>query len=115
MSHANNEPTGAQLREAGVEACLAGTEAAHRQHVRLAVENAFEICVERGDEFDADDVQRLIPDDVRKLAPPNLLPSLFAHASAAGRIALVGYATSHRPSRHGGVFRRWRRADTDVA
>jgi hypothetical protein len=110
-----HEPTGQDLKAAGVEACLTATEAVHRGHIRLAVESAFETCVERGTEFTADDVQALIPEDVRKLAAPNLLPSLFAHASTAGRIAPVAFTTSHRPSRHGGVFRRWRPADPDAA
>lgn len=77
---------------------------------RAALEVALETLVMSGREFTADDVWPLVDEDTRKNAPVNMLPSLFAGAVTAGRIERVGYETSTRPSRHGGLFRRWRAA-----
>ena len=109
------EPTGAQLRDAGVEAALAASEAVHREHVRAAVEAALEGLISSGREFDADDLWDALDDDTRRRTPGTLVSALFAGARAAERIRIVGYGCSNRPSRHRGVFRRWIRADPDAA
>lgn len=107
MDH--DQPTGHQLKAAGVEAVIAADEAPHRNY-RAVLEVALETLIMGGREFTADDVWPLVDEDTRKHAAPNLLPALFAGAVAAGRIERVGYECSTRPSRHGGLFRRWRAA-----
>ena len=77
---------------------------------RAALEVALETLIMSGHEFTADDVWPLVDEDTRKNAPVNMLPGMFAGAVTSGRIERVGFETSTRPSRHGGLFRRWRAA-----
>lgn len=107
MNH--DQPTGRQLKAAGVEAVLAAAEAPHRNY-RAVLEVALETLIMSRAEFTADNIWPLVDEDTRLRAPANLLPALFAGAVAAGRIERVGYECSTRPSRHGGLFRRWRAA-----
>lgn len=105
----HDQLTGQQLKAAGVEAVLAADEAPHRNY-RAVLETALEQLVMSGDTFTADDLWRLIDDDTKRHVSPNLVPALFAGAVSAGRIVRVGFECSTRPSRHGGLFRRWRAA-----
>lgn len=107
----HDEPTGQQLKAAGVQAALAASEAVHREHVRAAVEAALDGLIASGREFHADDLWQQLDDDTRARAPGTLVSALFAGAVTSGRIELVGYSCSNRPSRHRGLFRIWRRAD----
>lgn len=105
----HDQLTGRQLKTAGTEATIAASIAAHRNY-RAVLEVALETLVMSGREFTADDVWPLVDEDTRQRAPANLLPALFAGAVNAGRIVRVGFECSTRPSRHGGLFRRWRAA-----
>lgn len=102
----DQELTGAQLRDAGVDAVLAADEAVHRGH-REAIEAALDGLAASGAEFTADDLQLALDEDTRRLAPPNLISAVIAVASRHSRIVHVGYGTSTRPARHRGVLRKW--------
>lgn len=110
-----SEPTGAQLRDAGVAAALDASAAVHREHVRAAVEAALEGLIASGREFSADDLWDALDADTRARAPGTLVSALFAGAVTSRRIRLAGYGCSNRPSRHRGLFRRWIRAEPDAA
>lgn len=102
-----NEPSGTELRDAAIERVLSADEAVHRCH-RNEVERILADLIERGEEFTADTINRAIPDDVRDHASPYLTPAVLRVASQAGRIQVVGYAISERPTRHKGILRVWR-------
>lgn len=110
-----SDSTGAEPKAAGVESALAASEAVHRERVRATVEAALDGLITSGREFSADDLWNHLDDDTRQRAPGTLVSALFAGAVTSGRITLAGYGCSNRPSRHRGLFRRWRRADPDAA
>lgn len=90
-------------RSEGVERNL--TAADGTEYRRWAEEVLGEL-IAMGRPFSADHVRSMIPST---LVPhhPNVLPSLFAHASQAGRIRPVGEVRSNRKVRHGSLNRLW--------
>ena len=100
------EPTGAQLRDAGIDAVLAADVAVHRGF-RKVIDAALDELIASGAEFSADDLQLRLDDTTRASAAPNLVSAAIALASRQGRIRHVGWGTSTRPARHCGVQRRW--------
>lgn len=98
--------TGQDLRDAGTAAVLDADAAVHRNY-REHIERVMDDLVDSGRPFTADDVQRELPDDVRKRMAVNLVPALFSSYSGSGRIVQTGWSTSTRSSRHTGVQRCW--------
>lgn len=101
------EPTGEDLRDEAIETVIAADEAVHRNH-RAAIEKVINDLIQQGAEFTADTVHAFLDEDTRTLASPYLIPALFRVASQEGRIEVIGYAISGRPSRHMGMLRVWR-------
>jgi hypothetical protein len=101
-----DEPTGRQLRDEGVAALLDADAAPHRGR-RQYVEDILDTLIASGRVFDADDVRRALPDEVRNQLPVNLVPACFGEYSRQGRIKQVGWSRSRVRSRHSGAFRRW--------
>ncbi|GGU61734.1 hypothetical protein [Lentzea flava] len=104
------QPTGAQLRDAGVADVLAADQAVHRGY-RDEIESVLEELIASGAEFTADDLQARLTDDTRLRAAPSLISAVIAVAARQGRIRQTGWGTSTRPTRHHGVLRRWRGPD----
>lgn len=105
----NTDPTGEDLRDEAIETVIAADEAPHRNH-RQAIEKVIDDLIATGEEFTADSVTKALDEDTRTLASPYLVPALFRCAAQAGRIRVVGYAVSERPTRHKGIVRVWRGA-----
>ena len=102
----DQQPTGQQLRDAGIDAVLDADAAVHRGY-REAIEAALDGLAASGIEFTADDVAERLPQDVRDHAAPSLVSAVFSVYSRQKRIECVGLGTSSRRSRHAGAVRRW--------
>lgn len=97
--------TGSQLRDQGIADVLDADHAVNRG-VREHVEHVLDELIESGRPFCADDVHRLLPQDVQPHSP-HLIPALFRTYAVREQIRQVGWATSTRPTRHAGVVRMW--------
>jgi len=100
-----DQPTGQQLRDQGQAEVIAADTAVHRMagtHIRAAIDQ----LAAKGEPFTAEDVRKLLPEEVRPHSD-NLLPAYIGGAAGAGRITAVGWATCTRPERRGGPMRRW--------
>lgn len=100
------EPTGRDLKNAGIDAVLDADAAVHRGH-REAVDAALDVLIAAGGEFSADDLQARLDDETREHAAPNLVSAVISIAARQGRIVQTGWGTSTRPARHRGVIRTW--------
>lgn len=100
------EPTGAELRDAGVSAVLDADEAVHRGH-RDRIELALDELIVSGVEFCADDLRERLDEDTLHHCSPNLVSAVIAVAARQGRVQQTGWTTSARPARHHGALRTW--------
>lgn len=98
---------GRQRRDDGTKIAEHGAPAIARR----AGEDGIRRLAERGDPFTADTLHALLEREGGPTLPSKLVGALFLNASRAGIIEPVGWATSERPSRHGGPQRVWTGAD----
>lgn len=101
----HNSQTGSQLRDEGINAVLDADVAPHRG-CREHIERVLDELIAAGHPFCADDVHKLLPEDMQPHSP-YLIPALFRVYRTREQIRQVGWATSTRPTRHAGVVRMW--------
>ena len=99
------ELTGQQLREQGQQLVVDNSPEDYKNAAREAIAQ----LIESGKPFTADDVHRLIPDELQP-HHPNVLPAMLGGAASAGRIVGDSYRKSGRRTRHASHNKLWRAA-----
>lgn len=98
----DTDADGRQLALDGMRAAEAATDVAWRK----ACDATIARLAATGEPFTADDVRALVGPPVA--ASPQAFGARFGAAHRGDVIAPVGFTTSERPERHGGVVRVWR-------
>jgi hypothetical protein len=95
---------GSQLRDEGVDRNLAAR--GEEDYATIARE-VIDALIETEEVFNADTVTHRMPAGIAR-SHQNILPSIFNTYRRQGKIEVVGYTQSMRPSRRGGVIRQWK-------
>lgn len=98
--------TGHQLKMQGISDVLAADKAVHRRYADWALD-VIEKFIAEDKVFTAEDVREAIPSYV-EAHHANVLPAVFGHLSARGRIVRVGDYHSPRRSRRSGRASFWK-------